>query len=195
MKYMEGMGDNLFKPKSPQGNIYAGLRLNDYVGIEAGYETTPMRTRGVEIQAGERSLGLSPMLPPEKHLTKSKIKGWHGAIIGFFPIVDRADGKLEAMGYIGTIRLKVFNQDILFANKSGPLNILTTSRTFVSRKSLLKLGAGFQYTVNHTGFRFMLGYENSKRFNRMAPNENAKSQKRLGIKNSFLMGIGFFVVI
>lgn len=190
MGYVEGFGNNLFKKKSPQGNIYGGLRLNNYLGIEAGYETTPMRTRSSDIGAGERCLGVPAFRPPEKHTTKSKTKGWHFGLVGFFPLAE----KLEAIGYVGTIRFKTFHQDMMVANKTGPVNVPYATRTFAARKSVLKLGTGLQYTVNNVGLRFMVGYEKTGRFKNIIPNERIGA-KRLSLKDSFLIGIGLSITL
>ena len=40
MSFKGGFGNNLLQHHSPQGNLYAGVKFNEYVGVEAGYETT-----------------------------------------------------------------------------------------------------------------------------------------------------------
>jgi hypothetical protein len=193
MHYTTGYGDNLFKKDYPEGNLYLGFRFLDYLGIEAGYETTPTRTRTTRINGNELSLGVPALSPSELHLTKNRLKGWHTGIIGYLPVCALFSNPIELLGYVGQVRLKTFHEDIIAMKGNLPQNVLMSARTFVKRKSVLKLGIGAQYTFQTSGIRFMAGYENTKQFTGLS--SQAAAQKRLSLKNGLLCSAGVFITM
>ncbi len=198
---VNGFGSNLFKRHYLQGNLYFGLKLCDYLGVELGYEMTPTRTKTSTLNGGELSLGVPVTDPPEVHLSKSRIKGWHVGLMGFYPVCNFLGNSLfrnpvELLAYVGTIRSHCYYQDVQVLEGSGPVNINNFTRTFDQTRSLLRLGLGAQYTYCTSGVRFMIGYESTKQFNNVSSQEFAlSSPKRLKLKDSWFISLGMFVTI
>lgn len=197
---INGYGNNIFKRHYLQGNVYFGLKLCDYLGVELGYEMTPTRTKTSTIEAGEFSLGIPVMNPPELHLSKSRMKGWHTGIVAYYPLCNFLGNSLfrnpiELLAYIGQVRLHTYYQDALVRNNTGPIDVLTSTRTYESSRSLLRLGLGAQYTYCTSGVRFMLGYESTSQFRDVASQERPNGLKRLKLRDSLFVSMGIFVTI
>lgn len=193
MKYLAGLGDNLFRNGYPQGNIYAGLRIHDFFGVEAGFETTPTRTRTAVVSDGALlGVSVAELAPPTINLAKNRVKAWHTGVMGYFPVCDWIGNPIELLGYVGQARVKVMYQNVTVYNANGPQNYLTSVRTFMRRRSVLKLGIGSQYTFGTSGVRFLLSYENTRMFNNLKSNEPS-ARMRLSMRNSLIYSIGVFV--
>ncbi len=73
MDFQDGYGDNLLSQHSPQRNLYAGLRLNDWIGAEIGYEATRTKTRNVTLHTGDIAAGVPVPAEASPAVFKSKL--------------------------------------------------------------------------------------------------------------------------
>lgn len=186
MDFERGYGDDLFKKQSLGPNFYIGQRINDFIGIEIGYEkfyTKPHNCSYESAMKGECNISSSPSsfeegkkpyavapssyslgTPINECLTpfscegKGKIKGPYFSIVGYFSPREGSD--LEFIGSIGVSCLKAE-----YARKTrivGGMPHYSTT-TFKGRKKVPRIMGGFQYRVSeHLKFRAGIGWINSK---------------------------------
>ena len=188
-----GGGDKLFKTNLPQAQIYAGLRFNDFVGVEAGYKFSVLKSQFVTLTAGDLVLGPPVAFPPEYYIAKSEFKGWFGSLVGYIP----CPCCIDIIGSIGFIRLKTYHYQALLVDQDGepnvPHNFLNTGRSFKTDKTLLTLGLGIQYIYCDTvGLRFKIDWENTSQINNVKPIERPNSAFTLTSRNSLSYNIGIF---
>lgn len=200
IRWNQGLGENLFKRVYPQGNVFAGFRLHDYLGVEGGYEGSITRLAENNIAPEEivanRSIdevlvGLVPFVPPVLIASNFQIKGWHLNLVVYIPICENS---LDLIGSVGFARLNVFHRFRILADSLVTVNSLVTTRTFESEKNVARLGAGVQYMLNDcSGVRFLLNWENTARFKRIVSLETPTSAYRVSLKNSWIYGLGLFL--
>ena len=187
MNFQKGFGDNLFNHNYPQANLYAGLRLNEYLAVEGGYEASERKTRTTTLRPGDISFGF--IIPPNynpQFNTVAQLKALNANVVGTVPISDRY--RLQLIGSVGFARLKAKMVSAYFAldNYVQPPRI----DTFIKRKSVLRLGAGIQHRINSNwGVRAMLKWENSNKLrlsNKETLNRLARPQ------NSLMYSFGLF---
>ncbi len=190
MDFKGGFGDNLFQHHSPQGNVYAGLKLNSRVGIEFGYESTTTRIRAVTLGTGDLASGapVSASASPVVFKSKAKIKGPHADLVGFYSFYE--DSPLQLMASMGASFFKgTFERRTLQANGIPKSTVRTLSR----HKILLRLGGGLQYMLDeHFGLRANIGWVGTGKMvllvkDGLMPNAPTPELKP---KNSTVYGLG-----
>lgn len=195
MKWAPGLGDNLFKRDYPQGNVYGGLKLQDYIGVEAGYELTPTKTRQVSLPANAIVFGQPAPLINTRTLwnTRTQIKGWHADLLGFLPIFCE-EYKFSLIGGIGVTHAKLYQSAYMVANSvDGPSNPFETFNTISASKSVLRLSIGGQHMIcEDYGVRALVGWLNTSKFGTLLVQEQP-SLNAVNIKNSWQYGLGVFV--
>lgn len=195
-----GFGNDLFKRHYLQGNLYLGLKICDYLGVELGYEMTPTRTKTSTVAGNETILGI-PSNPPEVHINKSRIHGWHAGLMGYYPVCNFLGNSLfrnpvELLAYVGHVRLNCYYQDVRVIRAGEPIDVRLNTRTFDETKSLLRVGLGAQYTYCTSGVRFMVGYETTNQFKDVTSKEfGATRAMRLKLRDSLFVSLGIFVTI
>lgn len=194
MKWAPGLGDNLYRHDYPQGNVYGGLKLQDYMGVEAGYELTPTKTRQVALSANQTILGQPSPVANGATLwnTKMQIKGWHADLLGFCPIFCE-EYRFSLVGGVGVTRAKLYQTAYMTANSAtGASNPFLTFNTMSASKSMLRLSAGGQHMMSEDyGVRFLVGWLNSSKFGRMISQQQPLNA--VNVKNSWQYGLGLFV--
>lgn len=145
MDFKGGFGDNLLQHHSPQGNFYAGIKFNDSVGIEAGYEQTRTRTRDVRLTTGDVAagvpIGAGAAASPAIFKSKMKIKGPHVDLVGFYSF--REDLPVQLIGSVGVSFFKGTVE-----RRGIAMGVPPTSgriRTLSERKAVLRLMGGLEY--------------------------------------------------
>ena len=194
-KFQSGYGDNLFEEVLPVGNIFAGIKLNKYFGIEGGYETTTNEKRESTLFAGDQNLGLSiqdlPGFISAKYNSENKISGWHLGLTGEFPLSFIDDqNNLSIIWYLGIKNTKVR----LIRNKlevNGVYSRYTDNLNINNKKNIARLSGGLQYLLNdHLKFRMLLNLENTSKIKPYAFNaSNSIIQAKLKDVISYNMGI------
>lgn len=156
MDFKGGYGDNLLQHHSPQGNLYAGVKFNDWVGVEAGYESTTTRTRDVTLLTGDLAAGapVSANASPTVFKSKIKIKGPHVDLVGFYSFGENIP--VQLLGSVGMSFFKgtVERKTLQMGNPPTP----GSNRTLSEHKAVLRLMGGLQYMWNYNlGARATVG--------------------------------------
>ncbi len=179
LNYQTGFGENIFRHDYPQGNIYAGLKFNDYLAIEGGYEATGRKSRVTTLGPGNIFAGNSTAGTTLQFSTTSRIKGPHANLVGFLPIWDAY--RLQLIGSVGFARLQENAEFTILTANGNPA--IPDPRTFKQRKSILRVGAGLQQMISDSwGVRAMVKWENTNKF-KMGSNIGRSEIRH---KNSFI---------
>lgn len=193
--FESGYGDNVFVKEIPKINIFAGLKLNDYFGIEGGYETTVAETRIANIGYKDMYLGKpypSGLNPGEiaEYFTKTQIYGWHLGLNAEYPLNDTyPDNYWSILGYTGikNTKAKLISNLFLYAGHLPHVNI-SNGLNQANSKVLLKLSAGLQYSpFEHLSFRVMLSFENTSA---LKPHNDSDNFFEARLKDSISYGLG-----
>jgi len=144
MDFKGGFGDNLLRHNAPQGNLYAGIKLNDCVGVEAGYEATETRSREATLTTGEVAAGMpvASAFSPIDFKSKVKVQGPHLDLVGFYSFGENVP--VQLLGSVGVSFFKgtVERRTVQFSN---PPIASTMNRTLSEHKAVLRLMGGLQY--------------------------------------------------
>ena len=181
MGFEKDFGGNALKKNYPQGNFFAGLKFNQYVGVEFGYEASKKKPRSVTHNNSDIVFG-SPLQQGEptdlgfddtSH-SSSKINGWNTNLVGFLPIFCE-DNSLQLIGSVGVAQLKIRSKNSLknvlvittFDPNTGEPNgtqSITTigNRDFTKRKAVLRISSGIQNMITDCiGIRALVTWENT----------------------------------
>ena len=191
MDFKGGFGDNLLQHHSPQGNVYVGIKFNDAVGIEGGYEATRTRTRDVTLHTGDIAAGavVLPNRSPAVFKSKMKIKGPHLDLIGFYSF--REDLPVKLIGSVGLSFFKATSERIgvSMGNPAEPGRIRTLSK----RKPILRLMGGLEYKWNaHFGTRASIGLVKTGKLVIFSNDGLAGATPEIKPKDSTVYGLGVF---
>lgn len=190
MNFARDFGRELFSHNYPQANLYAGVLINEYLAVEAGYEATERRTRTSTTNDGNLLAGVRINTNIQANST-AQVKGLHANLVGFLPICEVY--RLKLIGMVGFARLKAnFVTTFTATAGNGILvdEIPGVTQTFTERKSVLRLGAGLQHMINcNWGVRAMVKWEQSNKL-KMAAIED--SDFNLRANNSLIYSIGAF---
>jgi len=184
--FKAGYGDNVFKKHLPKGNLFAGVKFNDYVGLEGGYETTLQGKRDVRLNHPYSYLGFNSIAGEWLKIhSKTKMSGFHLGVTGDYPFFSNS---LSLIGYVGIkkTRLKLISNIYQDANvpSQSAIDELNQNNT----KTLFRLSAGLQYFLNeHFGVRVLGSWENTSRFQ---PTDK-DVMFRAKLKNSVNYSVGF----
>ncbi|MGD0465684.1 MAG: outer membrane beta-barrel protein [Gammaproteobacteria bacterium] len=198
-EFEPGYGDNLFKNELPVGNLFAGVKFNDYFGIEGGYESTLEGKRNSTIYGGNTVLGnvlLSTGPTAMEYIkcsSKVKISGWHLGITGYSPIYLDESSSLSILGYFGIKHTNVKLIRNLLESKGvgdpAEIDLDTTVLGTNNKKPLLRFSAGIEYFFNkHIGLRALIGWEDTSS---LQPTDGVNKIAKL--KDSTLYSIGIIL--
>jgi len=189
MDFKGGFGDNLLQHHSPQSNIYAGVKLNEVVGIEAGFEATTTRTRTMTLMTGDVVNGatLPANMSPAVFKSKMKIKGPHIEAVGYYSFQEASPVQLIGAAGVSVFKATAERRTLSMAGLPG-----TTTRKLVQHKTVLRLTGGLQYALNENCFaRLTVGWVNTSKMTIYA-NDGIVSKTNPAIKpkNSTVYGLG-----
>lgn len=200
IKFKRDFGNHLFKTNNPQGNGYLGLKLNDYLGIEAGYEYSWRRTAHVANTAGIIELGgAAPIQTGQINFSVNshRLSGPHASLIGFIPFCI-CDQHFEFFASLGAVHLKVKlkNQPTAFLTPEGFVEVTDNTEafsilrnTFRKSKTVMKAAAGFNFMMHEcAGLKVGIGWENTSKI-RMRAQDLERTVK---LKDSLLYSVGIF---
>jgi hypothetical protein len=195
MDFKGGYGDNLLRHNSPQGNFYAGVKLNDRMAVEAGYESTITKARTSTFYTGDVAAGMtvSAVASPVIFKSKLKVKGPHVDLVGFYSFGENIPvqllGSVGASFFKGTVERKT----IQFG--SNPVIVGTTTRTLSEHKAVLRLMGGLQYLWDcNLGARATIGLVKTSKLVIFANDGGAGVVPEIKPKDSTVYGLGFFWV-
>lgn len=189
MEFKKDYGKNVTKSNYPQGNIYAGVKLNENLAFEAGYEQSTTLKRNTTLPGVTTVFGISlpAILGVNQYNIKTKIHGFHVNAVGFLPISKKY--RLELIGSVGVARSKVkMSLDIpIFDSRPD-----TNHRDFSKSKWIPKIGVGLQHMLtSQFGIRGMVNWEGTSRFKDVKV-VNVPSTYRARLKDSFGLGLSIF---
>ncbi len=193
MDFKGGFGDNLLQHHSPQGNVYAGIKFNDCVAIEAGYEATRTRTRDVTLHTGGVAAGgvIPAVGSPAVFKSKMKIKGPHVDLVGFYSF--REDLPVQLLGSVGVSFFKgtVERNGVSMGTPPTPGRI----RTLSARKPVLRLVGGLEYKWDcHLGARATIGLVKTSKLVIFSKDGFTGTAPEIKPKDSTVYGLGVFWV-
>lgn len=184
--FKNDFGSNLFKKFNPQANVYLGLRLHDYFGVEAGYYSTVIQHNTVFIPAGTPVLGVT-LEDPIRRNTSLHLHGLYGNLVAFIPIHPTCN--LEAIVFAG------------FAHHRVRFNIATTEVggepgflrfTFRKTKNTARVGVGLQRMFTEcVGIRGSIFWENLSRFADVHA-QTFTGLETIKMQDSFTASLGLF---
>lgn len=195
MDFDQNLGGNLFPHNYPQYDVYIGLRFLRYFGLSLGFEDSRTEDRTARFLEGDPFLGV--VLPTgngrETHYSEAKIKGRHLDLLGFYPICPNLD--IDVFASIGLVRNTLTLTDILIAIDDILLDEPIV-RTYDNRHTHARASLGIQKTFcDHVGIRGLVAWENTSRFEHLKPLENPAAITNVNVDNSFIYGVGVFVIL
>lgn len=204
MEFKRNLGGNALKKNYPQGNFFAGLKLNECVGVELGYTIAGKKSRTVKHNNSDIVFGLpleqpTPLVPAINSVTHnaSKVDGWNLNLVGFYPILCE-DNSLQLIGSIGVTQLKIRTKNITEATFVSSTVVTETDHIhFKKRKAVLRLSGGVQNMLTDCiGIRALVTWENSAKLSVHGKDINTAQVTRFIAKpeNSFSYGLGVFTV-
>lgn len=193
MRFQEGYGDNLLQHNFPQGNFYAGIKLNDSIAVEAGYEATRTRTREVTLHTGDIVSGLTvpPALSPAVFRSSLKIQGPHVDLVGFYSL--REDLPVQLIGSVGVSLFKgtIERRSVSLGYPPIPGRI----RTFSKRKAILRVMGGLEYKWDsHLGARATISLAKTGKLIIFTNDGLSGPIHKIKPKDSIAYGLGIFWV-
>lgn len=193
MEFKEGYGDNLFPHHSPQRNLYAGIRLNDWIGVEGGYETTRTRTSDVTLTTGYVAAGAVILAAASPAVFRSSVKtqGPHVDLVGFYSL--REDLPIQLIGSVGLSFFKGTFERRCVSMSYPP--IPGRVRTFSKRKAVLRIMGGLEYKWDsHFGTRATIGLVKTGKIVILANDGLPGFTSKIKLKDSIVYGVGIFWV-
>lgn len=187
MKLKRNYGGNLFHSDYPQANVFLGIKANDFIGVEAGYEVTHIKKHTTVLPTGAPLFGI----PFTSDLTidvKPRIRTFYTSLIGFFPVFDCDNLKLIASIGVANIRLKLNNQLLAINNVPFRRNL-----TLAQSKNILRLMGGIQYVfADFLGIRATVRWEKTAQLSKLEP-LGTPSPNIAKAQDSYVYGIGLFL--
>jgi hypothetical protein len=183
MEFQKRLGENLTKNSYLQDNLFAGVKLNEWVGFEAGYETTTKQSRTVQVSAGDPFYGRAyPLLPTISATTETRIDGFNASVVGFLPIFE--EHRLSLLGSIGYANLKIHTTTIFPSNGAR--------FDFKKKAWIPRVTVGIQQMVSDQfGIRVSAGWENTSKFNKIST-VNTPTSLNAKVNNLTNFGLGLF---
>ncbi len=210
MSFKKNYGGNIYSEKSLQNNLYLGFRLNNYFGLEGGYQSSQNTSKQSTVVVGEYvfgqvvdglNLGVDGFIVTK---TSIRTKGPHLNIIGFLPVADGGTQFITSLG-ITSLTLKAEYKQLAdnFLGAYQPQYVTETTRDFLSTLVIPRYMLGVQRKFTESlGFRASFLYEFTSRFKKMVA-KNPLSQSddllpgdgalRASLRNSITYGLGVFM--
>lgn len=200
MSFQKKFGGNVLKKNYPEGNFFAGLKFNDYIGIEAGYEVSKKKSRANPLNNTDIVLGaglINDPLVTYKNSASTKIHGWNLNLSGYLPIFCE-DNSLNLIGSVGLAQLKLRIRERLTLTIQEPGETPVSFERNVhllkhnKHKAVLRLAGGAQYMITDcVGVRGLVTFENTSKLKTpgISSTHSALIAKP---KNTFIYGLGIF---
>lgn len=195
MGLKKGYGKELTTDNYPQGNIYAGLQLNEFLSIEGGFETTWSKTSTATLLGNQMFFGhiLVPDEPDASFAfsTRTKLRGFHGDIVAFYPICPQYSLSIFGLAGISALRIKIEHN--LTAIDGLTINEPGTQLNFAKRKTVARAGVGIQHMMTEcAGVRTQIIWENTSRFKDLTRSNSLSALNVARVRDSFSYGLGIF---
>lgn len=200
MKFPAGGPDLLFAKQAFQGNVFVGVQLNKYFGIEGGYEQTEFKKNDNFASAANGDVLFNNLHTGDTQRTSNKhrLKGFNINLLGYFPIVEDCTTLYAG---VGLARLKAELIYKIIAIGGPPETNLTEQevnqqlRSYSASKTIPRLTAGIQQMFTHNlGLRANVTWEKTSKFKKLQPKCNVPEglDDFVSLKNSTIYGVGVF---
>lgn len=213
MEFKRNFGNNVFQdPFYTSLNVFLGYKMNQYFGVEAGYELSDSKINSKYGNKGLFLFGnkLIDSLHGFNSITnfinaRSKVSGFNINIMGFLPINEKKN--LNLIGSAGLGHLRSQTKCDLF--EIGEANIVLhdeynvpvqrfahTKSQYKNRVVTIRLNTGVQYlTDRNFGIRALAGWENTHKIKIQGKDRETanKVNEHAKFKDSITYRIGFFV--
>lgn len=191
MDFKRRYGHDLLNESSPQGNIYAGLMLNNYLAIEGGFETTINKTHKSSVFPGSQAVfGVADLDDSDSlisYQSRLKMHGVYANLLGFYPICD--EYRLQIFALVGIVQQKITIDSQAILN--GVFESDDTGR-FSKRKTMARAGLGLQHMISKcSGVRFSAIWENTSQFKNISTTFDEVTFTAR-VKDSVIYSIGVF---
>jgi hypothetical protein len=189
LTFYENYGNNLYNHGFPQGKVYLGVRINDYLGIETGYESTLTTKRIAVCRKGEWASGVPvpPECVPAIFSSTAKMGGPYFDLISFYPLGGVPIEFTSSIG-VSILNARLTRKTLFISNLERGV-----SRELSSNTPVLKIGSGIQYyPIEGLGTRFSLEWVNT---DKMKILEKDTGVAEVRPKNSIIYGLGIFWVV
>lgn len=195
MEFKKGFGKDQTKSNYPQGNIYLGLKLNQYLGLEAGYERAKTLKRDTSALGSDVNFG-AVFVPgaPNQLLqinTKTKLRAFHANVVGFLPICE--EYRLQLIGSLGIARVNInTSRNVISVDNIALTDTEAASvqQVFSKKKWVPRIGIGLQHMLTcQLGVRAMANWEGTSMTLKTLDSLPVFSART---KNSLNLGLGLF---
>lgn len=187
--FEKDFGGNVLPKDYPQGNFYIGLKGNDYIGMEVGYEMSKTRTHSIFLPTNSILFGVKLPFNVRQNVVV-RFKGLHASLVGFFPVFE--DCNLRLLASIGITNQKIRVESIFTEINNGPPLGISGSRA-VQSSYVLRLMTGLQYMfTDYFGIRGNIRWENTAKLKNIAP-IRLQSPCTVKAKDSIILGLGVVV--
>jgi hypothetical protein len=213
MEFKRNFGNKIFKdPFYKSLNVFVGCKMNQYFGIEVGYELSNTKINSKYSANGTFLFG--NRLIDNVHgfdsvvnyfQSRSMISGFNINMMGFLPLNEKKN--LNIIGSIGFANLRSKTKCDLF--EIGQTNVSLndqhnisvqrfahTKSQYKNRKVTIRLNTGIQYLINRNfGIRALAGWENTHKIKIQGKDRvtGIKVNEHAKFKDSITYRIGFFV--
>ncbi len=189
IKLKKAAGANLIAKNYPQGNLFAGMQINEWLGFEVGFESTTRKNKTSVVQFRSDFFGVPSVSAAPVHVkTKTKVDGFHVNVVGFYPIMQ--DCSLNVFGSLGLARLKLRTRAVHFFENDATGELFT--RNFVKETLVPRVTVGVQSMLNECiGVRAMLTWEKTSAFKTIYARE-VDAATFIRPKDSKSVGLGVF---
>lgn len=214
--FAKNYGKEVFAPRSLQNNVYIGYRLNEYFGLEGGYQSTHNEVKTTHILAGQFVLGqwfapdgtLAPLSFYLVSQTKVRMQGPHFNVAGYLPLYR---DKIELMAAVGItfLTVKLMYRQLSGMNGReplagyGPPDVADSTNHFSCTRVIPRLSLGIQHALSESlGVRASMVYEFTSRFKSMASKDPqnppsvllpGNGDLRATLRNTITYGLGLYL--
>lgn len=213
MEFKKNFGNKVFKdPFYTSLNIFVGCKMNQYFGIEAGYESSDKKFSSKRGKNGSSLFGynLIDNIQGLDNITnlfnsRSKISGFNINLMGFAPINDERN--INLIGSVGLANLRsktvfdlfeICEKNIVLDDQDN-INVQTFSHIrsiYKNRIVTVSINTGIQYLANQNfGIRALVGWENTDKIKIQGKDRETgkKVNEYAKFKDSITYRIGFFI--
>jgi opacity protein-like surface antigen len=192
MKFEPGFGDNVFATTLHAPEVYAGIKLWDYLGLEVGYSKGQNRHKSVALSEGFMGNAFDPD-ESNKMDSTAKVQTLRGNVLGYIPL-DKKKRANILLG-VGVTHIKTSNVYQETESFDFPIqNIDLNNRSFKGKANALNFMAGFEYKIlPHLGLRGGVTFERSSQIGSLKPIEDLTLVPTLKHKNSKIYSLSINV--
>ena len=196
MHYEKNLGSNIMPKIIPEYGVFAGVKFNEYFGLEFGYEWSKKVTAKAAGKEGDTILNIQTREDEEHHHTLLyKRTGYKLHVIFYTPtLIANKAININAFIAAGYSWQRIFFHNNLLIKSYVPepdenlrqQNLVTSKRTFI----IPELKTGLDFTVNtRIHIRPYLGWSRTAKLPRFEDDYPNKDIYSLKHKNSFTYGI------